>query len=153
MSKKIKFNILDFSIIIFVILVILCAFFWQEIRAKVTLDDKIAEYTFVAEGLTKDEIDSFSQNDVFYFCNSGDKAGSLESFSFEKENVSLQLVDGSFVTCDGETYKLFGKIKANGKVLENGFFIANKYFAVQGKRYDLETDSVKITIELNEIKY
>ena len=153
MSKKIKFNILDFCIVLFAILIILSAFFWKDIRSKFTFDEKNAEYSFVVTGLTKEAAEAVSAGNNLYFSEDGTFAGKIESVSAEREIRSVSLIDGDKVEYESDFYTLRCKVDVKGKEMENGFYIDDRFFTVPGKKFSLETDSVKLYVEITSINY
>ena len=153
MNKRIKFNILDFCIILFAILLIFASLFWKDIRGKFILNEKNAEYSFVVKGLTEETVKSVSIGDNFYFSEDGTYAGKIDSVEYEREIHYVSLIDGSNVEYESDLYTLSGKVKITGKEKENGFYIGEKYFTVPGKKFYLETDSVELIIEITRIDY
>lgn len=153
MSKKIKFNILDFCIVLFAILIILSMFFWKDIRSKFTFNEKNAEYTFIVTGLTKEAAEAVLSGNNLYFSEDGTFAGKIESVSSEREIRSVSLIDGDKVEYESDFYTLRCKVDIKGKEKENGFYIDDRYFTVPGKKFSLETDSVKLYVEITSINY
>ena len=152
MNNKIKFNIIDFSIILFVVLAILATIFWNDIRNNIKFEEKTAEYSFVARGVTEDELASLSLENKLYFTNDGTYAGTIKSISYEKEVVTVALADGTLGTYEGNTYLIKCTAFTTGKQGENGFYIGNKHFTVAGKCFSLETDTASIDAEITDIK-
>ncbi len=153
MNKKIKFNILDFCIILFAILLIFATLFWKDIRAKFFVNDKNAEYSFVVTGLSKEAAQSVLIGDSLYFSEDGTYAGEINSVETEREMRFVSLVDGSVVEYESDFYTIKGKVNIKGKEKQNGFYIDDKYFTVPGKRFSLETDSVEFIVEITRIEY
>ncbi len=153
MSRKIKFNVLDFCIVLFAILTILSTFFWKDIRSKLTFDEKNAEYSFIVTGLTKEAAEGVSVGNNLYFSEDGTFAGKIESVSTEREIRSVSLVDGEKAEYESDFYILRCKVDIKGKEKENGFYIDDRYFTVPGKKFSLETDSVKLFVEITSINY
>jgi len=153
MNNKIKFNVLDFCIILFAFLVILLVIFSNDICVKFMYNETIAEYTFVATGLTEEEVASIKKDDKLIFSNDGLDAGKLLSFESEKEVSTIVLVNGDTISYDAETYTIRGKVSAKGRIKENGFFISDEHFTVAGKKFNVETSTVKFEMEISDIKY
>jgi hypothetical protein len=153
MNKKIKFNVLDFSIILLSVLSVLAFIFWNDIRTRFMYEEKEAEYAFVARGVTEEALNSLKIGDEVKFLNSRENAGKIISFEYEKEILSVILVDGSRKTYEGDTYVLTGKISARGREKENGFYVSDEYFIVPGKKFSLSTSKVNVDVEITEIDF
>lgn len=150
MSKKIKFNVLDFVIILFSVLAILSALFWNDIRAEFVFDEKTVEYTFCISGLSEEMLSSIKVDDNLYFAENGKSAGTILSLKSEK---SAGFVVGTVKAYEIDTYTVIGTAEAKGRQRENGFYINDEYFIVNGKYFDVETSKVSVKLQITDIKY
>ncbi len=153
MNKKIKFNVLDFVIILLSILVILSVVFWNDIRLNFIQDERTAEYTFTVNGITEEVLSAIKVEDKVFVSEDGTEAGTIKSIESKKETLSVELTDGSSKYYEADTYTVSGKITVKGVIKENGFYIGDKYFVVSGKRFNVYTSRINMNIEVDEIKY
>ncbi len=151
MNKNIKFNVLDFTIILFSALILLSVIFWNNIRSELFYEEKKAEYTFIATGLTEEMILSISENDKLFFDNSEKSSGTLKSYQYEKEILPITLIDGTVKYYEAETYALSGTVSAEGVKKENGFYINGDYFIVAGKKFNANTSKISFNIEISNL--
>ena len=152
MDKKIKFNVIDFAIILFVILSIFATIFWKDIRNNFKLNEKSVEYTFTARGVTEEELNSIAVEDKLYFSKDETYAGTIKSVTAEKEMITVALADGSLKTYEGDSYVVQFSVSSVGKQGENGFYLGNTYFTVPGKTFSFETDTVTLNAEITSVK-
>ena len=153
MNKKIRFNVLDFSIVLLSVLSILAIVFWNDIRVAFMYEEVDAEYTFLATGVTEEMLVYLTVGEDFVFSEDGKKAGTITYVESEKELSRITLVDGTNKTYEGDTYIVKGRAAVKGCKKENGFYISDKYFTVAGKKFKVETSKVNIEIEISEINY
>ncbi len=151
MSKKTKFNVLDFVIVLVSILSILFVVFWKDIRVKFLYEEKNIQYTFEASGITEEELSSLKIGDKLIFSEDSNSAGTITSIESEKEVLSITLIDGTQKSYEADTYTIKCKASASGIKKEHGFYIDNKYFIVPGKAFHVETPKLSMEIQITEL--
>lgn len=151
MNKNIKFNVLDFTIILFSVLILLSVIFWNNIRSELFYEEKNAEFTFVAKGLTEEMILSISENEKLFFDDSEKSSGTLKSYQYTKEILPMTLIDGTVKYYEAETYTLTGTVSTEGVKKENGFYINGDHFIVSGKKFNTNTAKISFNMEISNL--
>lgn len=152
MNKKIKFNVLDFAIVLLSVLIVLSVAFWDELSMNFIHEKKSVECSFIATGLTEEMVLAFNKQEKVFFSENGVKFGKIIDFQNEREQLSVTLVDGSSKSYIADTYTIKGKMIVDCVEKENGLYIDGKYFIVSGKKFDVSTSKINMEIEITDVE-
>ncbi len=133
--KKMKFNILDFSIILLSIIIIAMAIFWDDIRTEFIYKEKTVEYIFKATEITDEMYNTVFDFNKLTFSGSDISAGSISKIKYDESKLELK-----------------GAVVVKGREKENGFYISGEYFVVPGKKFIVENSAMVFEIEIISIE-
>ncbi|MBQ8382083.1 MAG: DUF4330 family protein [Clostridia bacterium] len=157
-QKKVRFNIVDFLLIVLVILSVVALFLRPTVLKKVeqlTATDT-AVVSFYADGLTEEECNILAAGDVLSAGNGAD--GELLSFSVQPYQT-LHLIESdvqsesSFfkeVTEPG-LYTVKGQARLTGARKDDGFYVDGNLQIGVGSILQVQSDSYILTLEITGI--
>lgn len=156
--KKVRFNIIDFLLIVLILLSVAALIFRPmvlEKLGKLTANDTVV-VTFYADHLTEDEYNVLAQGDKLTVEN--DPFGELLSFSAQPYKT-LQLMESdvesehpffSEVTEPG-LYTVKGQIRLTGVQREDGFYVAGGMQVGVGSIVEVQSNSYVLTLQITGI--
>ena len=150
-NKKIKFNIIDFIIVLAVIGVVLAVFLRGGLVDKFTESKQIIEYTVKISDIQKESFDLIEVGSNIY-CNDDDSImGVVKSKTSQPATMYIVLADGEIAkTTQPDRIDVFLTIEAEGTVDEEGCRIGGTYFIACGKNVSCYMDKVYFNIEVTE---
>ena len=157
-QKKIRFNIIDFLLIVLILLSVSALVFRPmvlEKLGKLTANDTVV-VSFCADQLTEDEYNVLAQGDQLVL--NGDSFGELLSFSVQPYKT-LQLIESDVDSehpffsevVEPNLYTVKGQIRLTGKQREDGFYVSGDLQVGVGSIVKVESDSYILTLQITGI--
>ena len=154
--KKIKFNIFDIIVVFSVILIIVTSVL-RMININKTPDiikDRKVTYTFAIHNEHEIYKDLIKQGDNIYIYPKNIFCGKVLDINYNYVNEIVIYPDDS-----AKSHQNPSKVNINLKVetyadtAENGFFVSDNTFLVQGSVFDINTKNVVFNGEITEITF
>lgn len=144
-KKKIRFNLVDFFIIISVLLAVLMIVFRGTVAdfvGNVVYTDE-ATVSFTVKGVSKGDLEMIKKDDTVYY----DEKTLGKVLSVEYVNSTVNVIDDSSGTpvykqaVDYESYDLKITVSTVGAFFEDGFYFDGQIYLGVGKNLELYTDN------------
>ncbi|MGM9647944.1 MAG: DUF4330 family protein [Eubacteriales bacterium] len=157
-QRKVRFNVVDFLLIILVILSVVALFLRPTVLKKIgelTATDTVV-VSFYADGLTEDECNMLMAGDVLTVEDGTE--GELLSFTVQPyQTMHLMESDvqseGSFFKKVSEPglYTVKGQARLTGTRKDDGFYVGGDLQVGVGSTIQAESDSYILTLEITGI--
>lgn len=155
-SKKLRFTVLDFFLLVVVLLCAVGIIFRAAIAEFFTgsaATDPIT-LSFKIEGLDKKAYDSFARE--FPVALEGELLGQITSHSAETYVVTMESEDGNGHVVyvqggDPEHVTVRGKLTVNGRYTENGIMVGEDCLLNVGKILKVSASTLSLTVIITEI--
>ena len=151
---KVRFNIIDFIIIVVVIGCIAGVVIRFNVVDKLVLDTKRDEVkiSFAVAGISPQIANSINDGDEFYVVGSEELLGTLLSHSLSNAHTVVSNENGYPVESYDETLRdVRGVFAAAGVSGEDGFLLGGTLFLAPGKTLSVESRNVRISLIIREI--
>lgn len=156
--NKVRFNIIDFLLIVLVLLSVAALVFRPmvlEKLGKLTANDTVV-VSFYADQLTENEYSILKQGDQLTV--NGDRFGELLSFSVQSYKT-LQLMESDVESehpffsevAEPGLYTVKGQIRLTGAAREDGFYVAGDMQVGVGSIVEVESNSYVLTLQITGI--
>ena len=156
--KKVRFNIIDFLLIVLALLSIAALVFRPTVLeklGKLTVNDTVV-VSFYADCLTEDEFNVLKQGD--HLTVKGDPFGELLTFSVQPYKT-LQLMESDVESehpffsevIEPGLFTVKGQIRLTGTQRDDGFYIAGNLQVGVGSIVEVESDSYALTVQITGI--
>lgn len=149
--KKIKFNAIDFLILLFIIAAILAVAFRSGLKDSLVAirSNETIVYTLRINNLQKESFDMLEIEDKL-FAQSDDKLlGKIVGKTSRPAETYISLDSGEIVkTYIPERLDIFLTVECTGRVTEEGCMLGGNYFVAAGKRISAYTDTVSFSFEV-----
>lgn len=157
-QKKVRFNVIDFLLIMLVILAVVAMFLRPNVLAKIselTANDTVV-VSFCADRLTEDEYSLLSEGDIL--TAEDGVFGELLAFTTEPYRT-LQIIESDVElenpffesVVEPGKYTVKGQIRLTGDQRSDGFYAGGKFPVGVGSVYKVQSDSYILTLEITGI--
>ncbi len=153
-TGKIRFNIIDFLIIVIVIGCIVGVIMRYDIIDKLVLDSKRDEVkvSFMITGISPQIADQIKDGDEFYVVGASTSLGVLMDHTVSNAEKVEANENGFPVRSYDDTLRdVRGTFDSFGVQNENGFFLGGTLFIAPGKTLTIESRNVRISVIITEI--
>ncbi len=150
-QRKIKFNIIDFIIVLAVVIVIAVVALRGGLVKKFTESTDIIQYTVKISDIQKESFDLIEVDSKIY-CNDDDSClGVIKSKTSQPATMYTVLANGEIVkTSQPDRIDVFLTIEAEGTVDKEGCRINGTYFIACGKNVSSYVDKLYFNFEVTE---
>lgn len=154
--KKIKFNIFDIIILFSVILIIATSVF-RIININKTpdiLNDRKVTYTFAIHNEDETYKDLIKQGDNVYIYPENVFCGKVLDINYNYVDEIVIYPDGSAKSHQNPSkVNIYLTVETYVDMTENGFYLSDNKFLVQGYVFDINTKNVVFNGEITEINF
>ena len=154
-QKKVRFNVIDFLLVMLVILAVVAMFLRPQVLAKIgqlTANDTVV-VSFCADRLTEDEYALLSEGDILTVDDG--VFGELLAFTTEPYRTlqviesDVELEDPFFESVvEPGRYTVKGQIRLTGNKRSDGFYAGGNLPVGVGSVYQVQSDSYILTLEI-----
>ena len=150
-NRKLKFNIIDFLIILIVIGVALIFVFRSNMVNSFTSAPQTISYTVRISDVQKESFDLVEVGSTLY-CNDDDSIlGTIKGKRFEEASMYTVLANGDIVkTYQPDRIDIYLEVEASGTVDEDGCMIDGTYFIASGKMISCYVDKLYFNVEVRD---
>ena len=152
-EKKVRFNLIDFIIVIVVIACIVGTVFRATILEKLSFasNSDTATVMFYAENLTSEELASISIGEELSL--DGETFGVIKDYASFAQTVVVPTPDGASFTqaVDNNLFTITGELEIRGDNTESGFFFGSDIHIGVGKVLSLDGEKCNISIVITKI--
>lgn len=155
-SKKHRFNIIDFALIVTVISCLIGIAVRYNISASILQNNNKATVTVRIQALLDDYIEHLVIGDVYYYQLSGDRIGTLKSFETSPSKTRNIRHDGTIAeSAYPDRVDVLCEIEIEGLMTDDGFMVGGSDYIGCGssilvRSLNLETQWLVIDIEVDE---
>ena len=157
-QKKVKFNVIDFLLVVLLLLAVIAMFLRPKVLEKIsqlTANDTVV-VSFCADRLTVDEYALLTEGDIL--TADGEVFGELLDFATEPYRT-LQVIESDVEVEDPffesvvepGRYTVNGQIRLTGDLRSDGFYAGGKLPVGVGSIYQVQSDSYILTLEITGI--
>ena len=157
-QKKVRFNVIDFLLVVLVILAVVAMFLRPTVLAKIgelTANDTVV-VSFCADRLTEDEYSLLTEGDVLTVEDG--VFGELLAFTTEPYRT-LQVIESDVElenpffesVVEPGRYTVKGQIRLTGAQRSDGFYAGGNLPVGVGSIYQVQSDSYILTLEITGI--
>ena len=149
-KSGVKFNIVDFIIIILVIALIAGIIVRFNFVKRLTASggDDVAKLTFTAD-VTTSSAGEITEGDIYFVVSNDMKLGTLTGFTVSDSFKYEEAEDGTLVKAVDETGKnIRGEIEASGNMSDDGFLLGGTYFIAPGQSLEVVSKHGGFTMEI-----
>ncbi|MBQ3100423.1 MAG: DUF4330 family protein [Clostridia bacterium] len=153
-SDKIRFNIIDFLIIVIAIGCIAGVIMRYDIIDKIVVDRERDEVSvsFMITGISPQISDQIKDGDEFYVVGANTRLGVLEDHTVSNaEKVEANENGFPVRSYDDTSRDVRGTFTSYGVNNEDGFFLGGTLFIAPGKTLTIESRNVRISVIITEI--
>ncbi|MBQ4054440.1 MAG: DUF4330 family protein [Clostridia bacterium] len=151
---KVRFNIIDFLIIVIVIGCIAGVIMRYDIVDKIVVDrdrDEVS-VSFMITGISPQIADQIKDGDEFYVVGASDRLGVLADHTVTNaEKVEANENGFPVRSYDDTSRDVRGTFTSYGVNDDNGFFLGGTLFIAPGKTLTIESRNVRISVIITEI--
>ncbi len=151
--KKLKFNGMDFVILLVIIAAILTIALRSGLKDSVVAarSNETIVYTLRINNLQKASFDILELNDKLYAENDDKYLGTIVEKSSRPAESYISLSDGEIVkTYIPDRLDIFLTVECNGRVTSEGCMLGGNYFVASGKYITAYTDSLAFSFEVTD---
>lgn len=150
-TKKLKFNIIDFLILLAVIGVVLVFFFRGNMVKSFTSAPQTISYTVRISDVQKESFDLIDVDSTLY-CNDDDSVlGTIKAKRFEEASMYTILANGDVVkTYQPDRIDIYLDVEVSGTVDKDGCMIDGTYFIASGKTISCYVDKLYFNVEVRD---
>ena len=154
-SGKVRFNIIDFLIILIVLGSIAGVIIRYNIIDRLVLDtdrDSV-RISYMVTGVSPQIANSITDGDVYYIVGADNTFGTMEEHSISNALKVEANENGLPVESFDDTMRdVRGTFMSHGVLGDNGFFLDGTVFLAPGKTMVIESKNVRISVIITEIK-
>lgn len=150
-KRKVRFSVIDFAIIIMIISLLVGVILRYDIAKRLFSKTSLSEakVTFIAEKITPEQAEAFSEGAKFYINN--DSFGTLSGVNKEKALLSKD-INGTLVFYeDASLIDIKGTFKIKVLRSENGYLHAGNRYIAPGSAFNVMANGVSVRIEILSI--
>lgn len=152
-KRNIKFNILDFLIIVFVISVVAAVFLRNGIASNLTASKKNLQYTLKISDVQAESYDYIKPGTIVYSDDDNREIGKVVSVE------PAQLATFYTVLSDGNIKKteqpnridIYLTVETSGTVDSEGYKIDGKIFIASGKTIEVYINGIYFNVEVRDV--
>lgn len=151
--KKIKFNAIDFLILLFVIAAIVAVAFRSGLKDSLVAirSNETIVYTLRINNLQAESFDMLELEDKLFSQKDDKPLGKIVGKSSRPAETYISLDTGKIVkTYIPERLDIFLTVECTGRVTEEGCMLGGNYFVASGKRISAYTDTVSFSFEVTD---
>ncbi len=153
-KNKLRFNIIDFLIIVAIAAVIVVFAVRGGIVQKISSFNTTIEYTVKITNVQKESFDLLNEGNVIYFDEDDRAIGKIVSKSYEPSVMYTVLSNGEIVkttNADGRI-DMYLTLEADGTVDEDGCMVGGDFFVGSGKNMACYSDKLYFNAEVTDAK-
>lgn len=152
-KNTLKFNVFDAAIIIFIISIIVCAYFSENHRIIPLLPHQNQKATVTL--VTDDDVyNTLSKSDSLFFAETDKKIGTILSvdkrIKYENTNFENSIISGN--SYENDVFEYVIRIKTHVKTNEEGKFINSETFCAAGSEFDLRSGNIFFNSKVEKIE-
>lgn len=151
--KKLKFNGMDFVILLVIIAAVLTIALRSGLKDSVVAarSNETIVYTLRINNLQKSSFDILELNDKLYAENDDKYLGKIVEKSSRPAESYISLSDGEIIkTYIPDRLDIFLTVECNGRVTSEGCMLGGNYFVAAGKYITAYTDSLAFSFEVTD---
>ncbi len=153
-KNKIRFNIIDFIIIIAVIGCIVGVALRYNVADKIgisSMNDTV-EIEFAVFGIRPTSYDAMVKGDVFYWKQNGMMIGTLKEAVSSYSETYIPTDDMKLVKAQrDDRYDVRGTLEAIGAMTESGFMLNGTQFLAPGKTLIVNSKNIEVSLTITKI--
>ncbi len=153
---KLRFNIIDFLIIVIVLGCIAGAVIRYNIIDRIVLDTKRDEVkiSFLVSGISPQIAEAMKEGDEYYISGASYTIGRLSKPTVGPAQIIDENEEGRPVASEDNTLRdVRGSFTSYGVLNEDGFFLAGTMFLAPGKTLTVESKSATFSLIITEISH
>ncbi len=154
-ERKIRFNIIDFLIVIAVIACIVGIALRYNVadRIGVKSNTDTAEVSFIVRDIKQSSADALITGDTFYWTQNGVELGVLTSKSTTPAAIVSENSKGEAVVVYSDyAVDATGVLTCVGTLTDDGFMIGGTQFVAPGKEMEINSKQVKVLVLITDVE-
>ena len=156
-KNKIKFNIIDFIIILLVVACVVGIYVRYNLIDKIGVNAQLKNYeiTFIAKDLRYTSLNAFEKDATVRDRTTGDTIGVFKEIeTTSPTSVYVKKSDGNIVKLyypENTRIDIKGKIIVRGIMTDNGFLLEGKSYVATGTTLQISTEKLDIDITVEAL--